>query len=101
MQTTLFNQQHTAFGIKEVPNKVFSQPTYEPEKDKERLANALKAIHQVMSDGGWWTVEELADKIGNRNHSSISAQIRNLRKLGFVVERRNRNGIRGLSEYKI
>lgn len=73
------------------------------EFDKHRLSNMLFDIHMLFKKNGWLTVEEISDQLHLKNQSSISAQIRNLRKHPFnlKIERRNRNGIAGFSEYRL
>lgn len=91
----------------------FSGAVYVQELDESRLTEQLKIVYRVMKDGIWRTVEELSALTGFKNQQSLDAQVRNLRKFqyngwdarlnptGHFVARRNRNGIRGLSEYRL
>jgi len=91
----------------------FSGATYVREVDEGRLTEQLRVVYRIMRDGQWRTVEELAAATGFKNSRSLEAQLRNLRKPqfggyhkdqnpdGHMVCRRFRNGIRGLSEYRI
>lgn len=88
----------------------FDGPCFDPAYDQARLAGQLKRVFDVMNDGQWRTLEEIRVQIGARfNHadpeSSISAQLRHLRKERFgsyVVERQTRgNRFYGLWEYRL
>ncbi len=59
----------------------FDGATVEPE-DQVRLANYLVKVVQVMSDGEWWTLRQLADRVGC-SESSASARLRDLKKRKF------------------
>lgn len=91
----------------------FSGTTYTREVDEKRLTDQLRLVYRLMRDGQWRSVEEVAGLTELRNTRSVEAQLRNLRKPyfggyhtlqnpeGHFVLRRNRNGQRGFSEYKI
>ena len=81
----------------------FRGKTYEKKKDKNRLVKGLNLVFRALSQNKWMTVEEIQKETGLLNPMSVSAQIRNLRKPPFklLIEQRWRNGVRGLSEYKI
>ena len=79
----------------------FSGSDYVKTRDNKRLSNALAEIVEYMRDGRWHTAQDVAWKIGNQNVPSVEAQIRNVRKLGYPVERRNRNDVVGCSEYRL
>lgn len=50
--------------------------------DHERLEKSYKRILRIMSDGKWRTVDEIYQLTGIM-HTSISAHLRNFRKIGF------------------
>jgi len=78
----------------------FGGTTYEPERDRDRLARQLLRVKRAVSDGQWWTLEKLEREIG-APQASISARLRDLRKPrfgGHTVERRYLS--RGLFEYR-
>jgi hypothetical protein len=82
----------------------FDGSNYEPEFDHERLTGQLRRVWDVMSDGRWRTLRELAEATGDPE-ASCSAQLRHLRKPRFgahVIEKRSR-GERsiGLYEYRL
>ena len=52
---------------------------------------ARDAIVAVMSDGGWYTLRDIETDLKYRwLATSISARLRELRRLGFKLERRPR-----------
>lgn len=73
----------------------FDGETFDEEKDGERLTRQLDQVREAMSDGNWYTLEELHEKTGFPV-SSISARIRDLRKEkngSYLVEdKRSSNG---------
>lgn len=79
----------------------FDGETYIPMIDHKRLTGLLKRVYEVMSDGHWHTLYELAIK-ANGSQTSVSARVRDLRKDkfgGMTVERRRID--RGLFEYRL
>lgn len=83
---------------------MFVGAAYIPEEDDSRLAGQLLRIYDLMKDGRWRTLQEIADRTGDP-HASISAQLRHLRKPKFgsyVVNRRPRGErATGLYEYQV
>ena len=78
--------------------------TFEPQLDRDRLAFLLGAVLDQLRTGAWRTLEELRERIGKGSEAGISARLRELRKLGFTIERRRRPhvpGERGLFEYRL
>jgi len=82
-----------------------AMPEHYAEVDKPRLATQLEVIRRVMLNaaqcGMWVTLGEL-ETMTRYPSCSISAQLRHLRKRGYVVEKRIR-GERdhGLWEYRV
>lgn len=75
--------------------------TYEPGLDLERLGRQLRAVLDLMSDGVWRTLPELAQQVVGAE-TALSARLRDLRRLGYRVERRRRGDAkRGLFEYSL
>jgi hypothetical protein len=69
--------------------------------DHARLAGQMARVFELMQDGGWRTLREIADATGDPE-SSISAQLRHLRKPRFgshKVERKHEGG--GLHHYRL
>lgn len=82
----------------------FNGPEYSPEHDKARLSDQHIRIRELMLDGRWRSLAEIAALTGDPQ-SSVSAQLRHLRKERFgsyVVDRRKRGDRkRGLFEYQV
>lgn len=80
----------------------FDGPEYAPELDRPRLSDQHVRIRELMLDGQWRTIQEIAQRTGDPQ-ASVSAQLRHLRKErfgAFVVDRRKRGDRkRGLFEY--
>ena len=84
--------------------KMFDGPDYDKKLDFDRLIGQTDKILKLMLDGVWRTTDEISQIIGEKNSRSVEANLRNLRKEKFgsyVVSRRYRDGIRGLSEYRL
>jgi hypothetical protein len=73
--------QRSLFDIEPDPPD-FDGVTYEPAKDKERLSNALSRVYDLMSDGNWRTLGEIA-RYADCSESGASARLRDLRKDKF------------------
>lgn len=79
----------------------FDGPEYIPHVDDFRLTGQLNRVWTIMRDQKWRTLGELA-KLSGDPESSISAQLRHLRKDRFgkhTVEKRRRSP--GLFEYRV
>lgn len=79
-------------------------PAYEEALDKSRLTEQLERIRDLMVDGDWRTLGEIAAITGDPE-ASVSAQLRHLRKPRFgayTVEKRRRGLVTtGLWEYRV
>lgn len=82
----------------------FNGAVYKPAFDDIRLAGQIQRIFELMKDGQWRTLNEIAEATGDPE-SSASAQLRNLRKIRFgshTVNKHSRgNRERGLFEYQL
>jgi hypothetical protein len=82
----------------------FNGPNYSKEHDQARLTGQLQRVYGLMKDGRWRTLDEIESTTGDPA-SSISAQLRHLRKArfgGHLVEKRIRGDrSRGLWEYRV
>jgi hypothetical protein len=79
----------------------FNGPAYEPTRDSARLTTQHVKIRELMLDGQWRTLRQIAELTGEPE-SSISAQLRHLRKPrfgGYTVERSHIQN--GLYEYRV
>lgn len=89
-------------ALEEAPH--FDGPAYDPAYDQVRLTGQILRVWDLMRDGRWRTLQEIADRTGDP-HASISAQLRHLRKARFgqhTVERRVRGDrAAGLYEYRV
>jgi hypothetical protein len=88
---------------------LFNQPSfegsdYESKFDEARLTGQLKKIVACMKDGNWRTLGEI-ETITLAPQSSISAQLRHLRKPAFgsntLNKRARGNRKSGLFEYQL
>lgn len=74
----------------------FDGETYDRERDFERLSSLLGRVHEVMSDGMWYTLNMLRNRCGG-TEASLSARVRDLRKAKFgghtVIRRYIKNGL--------
>lgn len=82
----------------------FNGPEYKPSKDQRRLAGQILRVYAAMIDGRWRTLSEISDRTGDPE-SSISAQLRHLRKprFGSYIVNKQRRGVEilGLYEYQL
>lgn len=80
----------------------FNGPSYDPKLDKDRLEKQLGRIYQCMSDENWRTLTEIKQVTGDPE-SSISAQLRHLRKeeFGCYIVNKRRRGESGSWEYQL
>lgn len=82
----------------------FNGPAYHPPLDQARLTGQIERIRDLMLDGDWRTLGEIAASTRDPE-SSVSAQLRHLRKKRFgsyVVDKRRRGEPkRGLYEYRV
>jgi len=80
----------------------FDGDDYNPDLDQKRLTGQICRIYREMISGKWLTVDEIAAAT-NDPQTSVSAQIRNLRKPAFgghFIPKRRRV-ISGLYEFKL
>ena len=82
----------------------FNGSDYVPEKDDVRLRGQIARVYELMKDGQWRTLAEIAEDTGDPP-ASISAQLRHLRKKRFgehTVNKRARGEREaGLFEYQL
>ena len=82
-------------------NARFDGDDYKHERDHTRLTGQIRRVYDFIFDGAWRTLNEISDATGGP-HSSVSAQLRNLRKKrfgGHNIERKYMNG--GLYSYRL
>lgn len=79
----------------------FDGPEYVPARDQARLAGQILRVFNLMRDGRFRTLREIAQATGDPE-SSISAQLRHLRKPRFGAHTVNRRHVdNGLFEYQL
>lgn len=82
----------------------FNGPAYDVEHDLWRLSDQHTRVRDLMLDGAWRTIREIAAITGDPE-SSVSAQLRHLRKRRFgsyTVERTHSGDRkRGLHKYRV
>jgi hypothetical protein len=82
----------------------FNGPDYDVDLDRERLSRQHERIRDLMIDGAWRTLQDIADITGDPP-ASVSAQLRHLRKKRFgawtVSKRRRGEAGVGLFEYRV
>jgi DNA-binding Lrp family transcriptional regulator len=79
----------------------FDGEDMDQERDGERLNRQMNIIRERMENAGWLSVQQLSNELGFPA-TSVSAQIRNLRKDKFggrYVERRYQGN--GLYQFKL
>lgn len=86
------------------PQPPFRGSDYVALVDGPRLLRQHERIRDLMLDGVWRTLSEIATATGD-HEASVSAQLRHLRKPsfgGYVVNKRRRGAVsRGLWEYQV
>ena len=79
----------------------FDGDTYDHERDAVRLGEQTQKVYWLMQDGHWRTLQQIADATG-APEASVSARLRDLRKLRFGKHEVMRRYIaRGLFEYRL
>lgn len=82
----------------------FDGPEYKPPLDRARLSHQHVRIRELMLDGVWRTLGEIAAHTGDPE-ASVSAQLRHLKKErfgSFILDKRRRGvETNGLYEYRV
>lgn len=79
----------------------FDGADYSPDRDNPRLKGQLLRVWDVMKDGQWRTLRQIAD-ITHDPEASISAQLRHLRKDRFGAHQIEREYTdNGLYKYRL
>lgn len=79
----------------------FDGATYDENQDSKRLGKQLLSVRDLMMDGRWRTLRQIADAT-DKPEASLSARLRDLRKPKFgsyVVQRKRIDG--GLYAYRV
>ena len=75
----------------------FKGLTYDPARDEKRLGAQLRSVISVMRTGNWLTLSAIAG-LTDSPEASVSARLRDMRRLGWTVDRRHLS--RGLWTYR-
>jgi hypothetical protein len=70
----------------------FDGRTYDRDEDYQRLGHQMKRVFDVMKDGAWRSLQDVARQTGDPE-ASVSARIRDLRKEkfgGWIIARQRR-----------
>jgi DNA-binding CsgD family transcriptional regulator len=79
----------------------FNGPDYQAERDHARLTAQQSAIFELVKDGTWRTLGQIAQAC-DAPEASVSAQLRHLRKERFGAHTVNKRYVRaGLYEYQL
>lgn len=84
-----------------VPPAILGQrdgETFDAARDGKRLNAQASDVFRLMQDGKWRTLSEIADATGHPE-ASVSARLRDLRKVGYTVDREYVS--RGLWRYRV
>lgn len=79
----------------------FDGLSYNHQQDALRLKGQLLRVYNVLKDGYWVSLEDIA-RLANAPGASVSARLRDLRKQkfgGYTVHRKNKGG--GLWLYRL
>jgi DNA-binding transcriptional regulator GbsR (MarR family) len=75
--------------------------TFDPVLDGPRLEKQSGRVFEFVKSGHWLTLREISDATGDPE-ASVSARLRDLRRLGLTVHRRRRGDPKkGLFEYSV
>lgn len=84
-----------------VQGLMFDGPAFDPARDAKRLTNQNARVFALMRDGEWRTLRDIAEGLGYPE-SSVSAQLRHMRKARFGAHTVERRYVRdGLYEYRL
>ena len=79
----------------------FNGSDYQPARDDFRLSGQILRVYSYMSDHDWHTLKDIAEATGDPE-SSVSAQLRHLRKKRFGSHQIDKVYIKnGLYKYKL
>ena len=82
-------------------NNYFDGVDYQPELDFVRLTGQMEKIFNLMKDGNWRTLKQIAT-LTYAPEASVSAQLRNFRKPRFGAHKVNRKRVsKGTYAYQL
>lgn len=70
--------------------------TFDKKLDGERLTSQQRRVEELMSDGEWRTLHDIAVALrklygGHFPEASLSARLRDLRRAGYIVEHKRQS----------
>lgn len=79
----------------------FDGRTLDPQRDDKRLTTQSERVFEIVKDGEWHTISEIAAKV-NGSEAAISARLRDFRKAKFGAFQVEREYVeRGLFRYRL
>lgn len=81
----------------------FGGSTFDPVMDGPRLGTQLRRVFDLMADGNWRTLADIANVVPGKE-TALSARLRDLRRPehgGHTVEHRRVDGMPGVWEYRV
>ena len=87
--------------MREQPLPLFKGSTYDEKLDEERLKSQLGRVRQLMGDGKFRTLAEIATAVKG-SEAGVSARLRDLRRVehgGYTIDRHRLQG--GLWVYRM
>lgn len=83
------------------PRRAFDGPTYDSERDYDRLNAQMRRVFDIVRDGHWHTLAEIAAATGDPE-ASVSARLRDLRKPKYGSREIERQFVeKGLWRYRM
>lgn len=79
----------------------FDGATFDAARDEARLTSQLDRVRDLMADGRWWTLKQVAANL-SASEASVSARLRDLRKPRFGAYQVERRYVgKGLWQYRV
>jgi hypothetical protein len=81
------------FAFDGEPVRRFDGESFDPQIDGDRLSRQFSQVRAIMLRGAWVTVREIARELNGASDASVSARVRDLRKVrfgGYDIQRRRR-----------
>lgn len=95
------SDQLSLFTPEPSSERAFGGNTYVPERDHKRLTGQLRKVFELMQDGRWRTLSEIAER-ANGSQAAVSARLRDLRKSMYGMHEVEREYVQdGLHRYRL
>lgn len=103
-EAAILRDRHQGAYSRAIPKETamyFDGSTYRHARDSARLGDQMAAVFDLMKDGTWRTLEQIAVAVG-APEASVSSRLRDLRKERFGGHSVNRSYIaRGIYMYQL